>query len=200
MLQTVLPFSQTAKTTRTIFLQAPYLNATVQLFGEQRLWQPRLMQHPPIHPDSISIWDKQHLTTLELNVTTGAYSYFTPAGTRVTAPSGFNETILANWLSVAGAKPGDPRVLALCHQAILAIDEISAGNANKFTPLLGPANTQIGVAHPSFSFTVQDEPSPVVIVILSLLWIAVWIYGIRHIQRRKIRGLVALISAHAAID
>ncbi|MDP9173740.1 MAG: hypothetical protein M3O30_07725 [Planctomycetota bacterium] len=190
LLMTVLPYSQTLKTNRTIFLQAPTLNSTITVLGIQRLWQPVLLRQNPAFVEHVRLFDQQH-GILNLNLKTGAYNYQKSNGVQVSSSSGFSGKVLADWLITSAGitlnvvpNPGDPRIRVLCDAAVAAINEIPQGTAGKFTPLLDPSGQQMGIAHPGYNFVVHDEPHKAVIVSLCLLWIAVWLYGVRVIYHR----------------
>jgi hypothetical protein len=184
MIQTVLPFCLTQKVSRVIFCQAPALNTIVQLSAEKRLWQPVLMSPPPTAPDVVHLSDTNHGLDLEVNLSTGAYSYLRKDGSIINQPAGFNGAVLAGWFALAGVSTGDPQARQLCDQVYAAIHEVWQGNSGHFTYFNDARGVNIGVAHPSFTFTVRDEPSKVVVALLVVAWIGVWFYGLRRIRRR----------------
>jgi hypothetical protein len=184
LLNSVLPFSQKLKVTRTIFCQAPYLNTILQLTGSQLLWQPAWVTNNVVAPREVTLLDQQHQAFIDIDLKTGGYAYRDKSGTLVQKPSRINGAVLADWLGTCGVNGSDPKVKDLADAVCVAINEVGAGNSNHFTPLNDKAGTQVGIAHPAFAFTVHDEPSPFVIAALVIFWIAVWIYGKRWLSRR----------------
>jgi hypothetical protein len=187
LLRTVIPFSQTTKVQRTIFLDPPYLRTTLEVSGVQRHWQPAMVDPNPGAPQTLRIEEVTRRAVIQVNLNTGAYTYRNSAGGIVQHASGFNGGVLADWLGTAGFNSNDPRVRQLCDSAHAALTEIVQGPAvaNKFTHLSGPVGTPTGTAHPAYFWTVYDEAHPAVIVALALLWLLVWIHGLRRIYRRN---------------
>jgi hypothetical protein len=181
LLNSVLPFSQTLKINRMIFVQAPYLNATVQVFGTERIWQPVMVRNRPTHPEEIMLFEQQHSSIIEVNLKTGAYSYLKKWGTTIQQNSGFNGKVIADWMLANGINTSDPRARDLCDGVYGAVNEIMQGKAGGFTVLNDKSGVQMGIAHPAFGFVVHDEPHPAVIVGLVVFWIGVWVYGMRRI-------------------
>jgi hypothetical protein len=186
LLRTVIPFSQTTRAQRTVFLQAPYLNATLQISGMRRDWQPPLANPNPGPPDALQVRELSKGISLEINLKTGAYSYHQKDGKVIDRSSGFNGSVLADWIGTGGIDTSDQRVRALCDLAYPALAEMAQGSAvsNRFVPFNDATGGQIGIAHPAFIFTNRDDPHPAVAALLVLLWLTVWIYGIRRIARR----------------
>lgn len=192
LLWTVIPFSQTTRAQRVVFLQEPYLNATLQISGMRRDWRPPLADQNPAPPDALQVRELSKGISLEIDLRTGAYSYRQTDGKVIRRSSGFNGGVLADWLGTGGIDPTDQRVRALCDLAYPAIAEIAQGAAiaNRFIPFNDPTGRQLGIAHPAFIFTQRGEPHPAVAVLLVLFWLMVWIYGMRRIARRyRVRSL-----------
>lgn len=185
LLVTVAPFSQMRKVMRVVFFQAPYLNKTIDAFGAERPWQPTILGPGRTVPGALRLYDQQSRIAMDVNLATGAYSYRDKNGTWVRKPGGLNGAAIADWLAAGGGvNANDPRVRQLCDSAYAALAEIPKGTAARFTPLLDPSGAQVGVAHPATAFTVHDEPHSAVIVAFGVLWLCVWLYGIRRIVRR----------------
>ena len=187
LLWTVIPFSQTTRAQRVIFLQAPSLNSTLQISGLRRDWRPALVDQNPAPPDALKVEELSKGIALEINLKSGAYSYRQKDGKVIQRSGGFNGSVLADWLGTGGIDSSDQRVRALCDLAYPAITEISQGSAiaNRFIPFNDPTGRQIGIAHPAFIFTQRGEPHPAVAIAIMLIWLWIWIVGLRRIHRRR---------------
>jgi hypothetical protein len=184
LMATVLPYCQTMKMSRDITLQAPYLNTTIQVWGERRLWQPALMGRPMIAPDEVMLRDSAGRGYMDVNLSTGAYDYSSwgPPWLRGSG-NGFNGSVVATWLA-ANKYMVDQRVRDLSDGIAAAVKEIpTVAVSGATTNLKDRSGTVVGTAGSVMTWYVHDEPHPAVIVGLCLFWLIVWIYGARRIYR-----------------
>lgn len=190
LLRTVVPFGQTTKAHRTISFWEPS-NLTLDAWGISRQWRPAMMDPHPAPPVEFEVVDSRRMSSLQINLSCGAYRYRRSDGTIVQQSSGFDGGVLADWLTTGGSgavvNTADPNFRKLCDSACSALSEIPKGSAtvSQFTPLLVVGGQRAGIAHPAYIWTTCDNPHPLVLVALALLWLIAWIYGIRRIYRRN---------------
>ena len=180
---TVVPYCLKAKGYREISCSAPYLTSSLFLFSEQQvarpgLWSPRR----PAFPENAVLYDRTRGAFMDVNLKTGAYSYQRSDGTHVRQPTGFNGAVLADWFATTGVNKADPRVRDLCDKVCTAVTGVAPGKGSGTIPLNDRGGHQIGIAHSAATFNVRDEPSPAVVAAFALLWVGIWLYGLRRIS------------------
>lgn len=203
LLRTIVPFGQTTRVNRALFLQAPnYLSGIVLVTGLSRPWRPAIMDPNPAPPVELELKDVTRSSVLHINLASGAYRYQTNTGSIIQRGRGFDGQVLADWLATGGSvNAADPRVLCLCDSACSAVAAVSKNPpiANQFTPLLDEWGQQAGIAHPA-NFWTSCDPHPAMLVIFGLFWLTVWICGVRHISRRNLpfshRGHAVYCAIH----
>jgi hypothetical protein len=185
LLYTVLPFSQMYKVDRNIQINTAAFKTTLMIFASERPWQPALMGRPNISPQTFSVWDRLFMHDLEFKPLTGEFS--SQSFANPTSPlQGKNLTgkALSDCFLPPTANPADPQLKDLFDSLSSVIIDTSKGiNTSKVIPLLDRNGVQIGTAQPIISFVVHDEPSPILIIVLTFVWLAIWIYGFRRIFR-----------------
>jgi hypothetical protein len=184
-LSTVLPFSVKHKMDRRITCGPAYLKVALDAYAWEYPWQPGIMNNPPIHPSKVWLTDRNFNGLIETDLSSGAYHYWWGRGATVSQTSGFNGAAIANWLSGMGANPADPNVRHICDQIYKAVNDMHLGSANLNVPLLDLSGMPAGAVTPATSWTVHDEPNPVMIGVLALCWLIIWIYGFRRIYGRQ---------------
>jgi hypothetical protein len=148
LLSFVLPFSAKHKMNRRMQINAPYLN--IQLDADAMEWPPQPGFLPPFafRPDKFTITDLNFTGLLQADLVTGAYRHWWRKFPLTRQNTGFNGSVIANWLSPTGANPTDPRVQYACNQIYKAISEMHQGTAANTTPFLDQSGNPIGSARP----------------------------------------------------
>jgi hypothetical protein len=184
LMATILPFSVKHKADRQIICQSPYLNVTIDAYAEEYPWQPAFVSHIAFHADTVRLDNTPFTAFLEAHFSSGDYHYWSRTTSYVGQSTGFNGAAIAAWLTSAKVNVGDPHARALCDEIYNAVAELHHGTAAKSTPLLDANGLPVGLAKPATFWSVRDEPNPVMIAALALLWLIIWIEGLRRIYRR----------------
>jgi hypothetical protein len=183
LLSYVLPFGATHKMDRRIQINAPYLNIQLDAYAMEWPSQPGFMPPSAFRPDKFHINDRNFTGLLEANLITGAYHHWWRNSPATWQNTGFNGSAIALWLAPTGANPTDPKVQYACDQIYKAISEMHQGTATNTTPLLDQSSNQIGSAQPAIAWIVHDEPNPILVAILALIYLFIWIPGLIRIYR-----------------
>lgn len=190
LLRTIVPFGQTTKAHRTIVFQGTSLDVIVDAWGVSRTWRPALMDPRPAPPVEFELVDSRRMTSMQVNLSSGAYRYRRNDGMIVQNNSGFDGGVLADWLATGGSgvvNAADPNVRRACESARSALSKISEDptTASRFTLLLAARGQRAGIALPANIWTTYNSPHPAVVALFAILWLSVWIFGIRRISRQN---------------
>ena len=139
---------------------------------------------PPISPESFSVWSQNGRGLLEV-APAGSFNYFlyqnpgqSIQGANLTAKE------IADCFLPQATKLTDPHMQDLFDALNTTITQTIKGiGTNSAIPLLDRNSLPLGTARPMTSFVVHDEPSPILIAMLTLFWLIIWIYGFRRILR-----------------
>jgi hypothetical protein len=170
---------------RRIQINAPYLNIQLDAYAMEWPSQPGFMPPSTFRPGKFQINDRNFTGLLEANLITGAYHHWWRNSPVTRQNTGFNGSAIALWLAPTGANPTDPKVQYACDQIYKAISEMHQGTATTTTPLLDQSSNQIGSAQPAIAWIVHDEPNPILVAILALIYLFIWIPGLIRIYRHS---------------
>ncbi|HTW93379.1 MAG TPA: hypothetical protein VMD30_01210 [Tepidisphaeraceae bacterium] len=186
LVKTVLPVPRILQARRAIFTYAPFA-ATFQVSGSNLDWRPQVMSHLPVPPEVLTVIDQSSWRQLKLNLKTGEYSYSSRDGSLVHKSDGLNAGVLTDWLAADGASVRDPRVHGLADDILQSLKEMGQSrNSGKVTSFYDGSGRLICDAYPINFFPSYDNVAMRMAVFLSLaiVWLCVWLWGVRRIRRR----------------
>ena len=184
---TVLPRGVVTDMRRTIFVQAPYLNRTIQArmtgrgvrFGQQAAAQP-----VPVTELTLDAGTGGGAGPMQVDLSTNAWRYRNAK--RQTVSNGpFGPAAVLQWLGDMGFDTTDARIQSRAADIHAGVQEMPQAQ-NKFTDFGKDGRDPFGVvtAHPTF-VTTMPRPIPWVEWGLPAAWVVVWLVGLLWIIRRR---------------
>lgn len=194
----VAPHVYEASGGRVIFVQAPYLDATVrvEVQGRETRWGgvDRLRNVPLRHMALELVTPASKAGRLHVDLGAGTCRITDPFGRPLGSRPFTAEAVLA-WLALAGFDPGDPRAASRARDVHTAAVETTATPPPSFTMLgdrqtdaAGPATTvPLVTAHPAYAYMLH-QPVEWFYPGAAGAWLLLWVAGLWLIIRRARRS------------
>lgn len=182
LLGSIVPFATRARQHRVVFIQSPYLHATV--FAESE-WLAlsafaATATPPPRTPVRLTVDRRPPLSSSGSNpaaASAGAAQLAAPATLVLTQPATASEPTILKWMQQAGYAMTDPRAADRVHDLARCIDAMKQPTASTFVHLTDMT------AHPASQF---NRPGGALWfrIIYGLLWLTLLVAGLAWLRRR----------------
>lgn len=171
---------------RTIFCQAKYLNATLDVVRETRMVAMGRKPKIGAPPQKMTI-KSASMNPMDVDLATGNGKFTDRMGR--TVAGAFNAKFIEQWLNAFGFI--DPRIAERADDLITAIKDMDTASSPGFLKLANDpqrGNLPSITAHPSFMFT-RTEPSGISMVAPVALTALIWLIGLPFfLKGRKSAG------------